>query len=286
VPILNPIQDNLLNVFHGLLGVMGQGALSLFFISVMCAITFWLFEIFRAMNNGGGASIITTVAWRIFVIAGVVAFVDAWPVFATGVADDIHAFAQRVANANTLATLDFTPDGVVAVSFQLAAMMYKNGWANPFQVLTVMGIWKLVSIFLIQVSGIVLGAELLLANISLAMVLGGASFLIGFCLNPWLSFFADAIFRLIGACAVFIILIGVFVAAGQSMAAISLASIAGVIAIGNTVSGPDMLLAPLSSLVFAVLAAFVPAAIAGRVAGGSPIATVGMIFSMARGAFR
>jgi hypothetical protein len=285
--VLNPLQDNILNIFHGLLAIMGQGALSLFYISVMCAMALWLFEILRAMANGGGASLLAVVGWRILVITAVVAFVQAWPAFANGVGDDIHAFAERVAGANTLRDpVDFTPDGVIATNFTLAAMVYKNGWGNSFELLSVMGIWKLLSIFLIQVAGIVLGAELLLANISLAMVIGGASFLVGLCLNPWLSFFADAIFRLIGACAVFIILIGVFIACGQSMAAISLASISGAITAGHTVSGPDMLLAPLSSLVFAVLAAFVPAAIASRVAGGSPIATVGMIFAAARGAFR
>jgi hypothetical protein len=280
--MLNTVQGDIVAVFNGFLDLMGHAALSLFYISFLASLPFVLFAIIKAMNSGGGASLIYAIGWKIFVLTGCLAVVEAWPALARGVSADITAFAQTIANHNGIGAVDFTPDGVVLTNFRLIALLYGNGFGAGLAVLDMMNLWKLVSIGLAMIAGALLALELLLANISLAMVFGGLSFLIGFMLNPWMSFFSEAVIKLVGAAGVFIVLISVFVAAGETFAGTAVTSPAIHVVPNNPISGVDMLIVPVFELIFAVLAAIVPAAAASAICGGKPIATLGTIVSSAR----
>jgi hypothetical protein len=281
--MLNTTQNNIVNAFMGLLDFMGIAAQDLFAISVLCSMPFIVFAVIKAMNEGGGASIIGALGMKLFGILGCMAVVQSWPALARGVSADIQNFAQNVAGHNPLMpAVDFTPDGVIVANYLVVGKLYSNGWGSPFEVLQVMNIWRLVSIGLQECAGAVAAMELLLANCSMAIVLGCVSFLIGTLYSPFFSYFADALVRLIGSTAIFIVATAAFVAVELYIAAIALDSPGLHIAPGAPVSGVDMLTIPLTCLLFAALGAIVPVVLASRISGGSPLVHLQNLVGLAR----
>ena len=218
---------------------------------------------------------------RLFVLFGLSALVNWWAVFATGIRDDILAFAGTVANSNPLVAGNFTPDGILATNQRLTAAVYASGAGHSFALFNVMAMWKMTSIIFIELGSVVLALDLFLANISLDIVMAGCAMLIGLLVSPWLNSFAMQYVGLIVGTATYVILVGVFVAIGQVLAILAETTI-DALPRGALIPGPNMLEIGILSVAFSVLAWVVPAWVASRIAGGTPILQMSSLMSAAR----
>jgi hypothetical protein len=278
--MLNGIQDTFNGTLGGLLAITSQGGVSLFYIGVLASMPFIVFQLISAMNSGGGAGLIESIGFRIFVLFSMMALVTAWVRFAPGLETDIKTFAGVVA-ANGNPPADFTPDGVLATYTNVGNIIYQSGIAALFAALNVMNLWKLVTVVMILLGGVVSAIMLLLANVSLGLVFGITSFCVGFISWPFLRGFGDQFFGLIAGCAVFIIGVAAFVAIG-SVLVVKEAALAPVLPTNVGMAGPQMLQIGVTSMLFAYLAAVVPNKIAERIAGGGILAGMAEMISFAR----
>lgn len=278
--MLDNMQNRIDGIFAALLNVTAAGGVALFDASVIAALIVYIWLMIKALNSGGGA-ILETVAYRLFILFALTALVTSWPALGTAIRNDINGFAAHVSQTNALAPGDFTPSGIIATNQALTDAIYTSGQGGPFALLSIMGLWKVISIAFIQIGSLALALDLFLANISLDIVFASCAMLIGLVVSPWLSSFAMQYVGLIVGTAVYIILVGVFVAVGQAIATICVGTVHG-LAPGTSLSGSDMLEIGVLSLGFAFLAWVVPAAVASRIAGGAPILQALNMLSAAR----
>jgi hypothetical protein len=270
--MLNTLQGIFEAVFGALTGIMQSGAQSLVYIGVLCTLPFIMFEIVGALNDGGGASLIKSIGFRLFVLTGLLALVQYWTPFAEGVGKDFDAFAARVAGLNPYIGNDFSPNGIITGNDHITAAIYANGLHLSFLTNAQMVFYKIIAMGGLQLGSGLLAFDLLFANISMAMVLGTVGFLIGTIISPWLSSFGMEAIKIVGGVLVLKVAVGVFVAVGGLVATI-LFNYLNVP--GQVMSGLDMLTVGLTSLVFAVVATVVPIALAARVSGGVPVFQLG-----------
>lgn len=278
--MLDSMQGRVDGLFGALLSVTSAAGTALFDISVIAALVFYIWSVLKALSSGGGA-VMETVAFRLFVLFGLSAVVTSWPAFAKGIRDDIVGFAAHVSQTDALVPGNFTPSGIIQTNQALTDAIYASGHGGPFALLNIMTLYKVVSITFIQIGSGGLALDLFLANISLDVVFAGCAMLIGLIVSPWLNSFAMQYIGLIIGTAVFVILVGVFVAVGQAIATVNFGIVHGLPA-GTALSGTDMLQMGVISVGFAVLAWIVPGMIASRIAGGSPIVQVANLLNTAR----
>jgi hypothetical protein len=277
--MLNGIQATMHGSLGGILGTTSLAGRDLFYIGILCSLPFIVFQLIASMNSGGGAGLIQSIGFRIFVIMGMMALVTSWQPFANGVEADIAAFVGVVAGAEGGGVPDFTPDGVFAVYQHVENTLYTSGNGSLFAVINMANPWKLFTIAVLELAGLISAFMLMLANISLDLVFGICSFCVGFISWPFMRAFADQFFGLIAGCAVFAIAVAAFVAIGETLA---LAAI-GVGPVGAAMkAGPDLVNIAETSVVFAVLSAVAPAMLAQRIAGGGLITGMGEMLAFAR----
>jgi hypothetical protein len=279
--MLNTLQGIFEAVFGALTGIMQNGAQSLAYIGILCALPFILFEIISAINNGGGANLIKSIGFRLFVLTGVLALITYWTPLAQAVSADFDAYAAQVAGMNPYIVGDFTPNGIIIGNDHLTDAIYASGQHLPFLANAQMTFFKIIAISCIQFGSGILALDLLFANISMYVVLGSVTFLIGTLISPWLSSFAMEVVKIIGGVLVLKVVVGVFVAIGGFMATIILNYIN---VPGRIISGVDMLGVGVASLVFAIMATVVPIVLAARVSGGVPIFQLGNVVGAWRSA--
>lgn len=272
------VQQIMTTVFGGFAAIMHQAALELFFVSIVVGLGFILFAISRALTQGGGA-VFETIAFRIFILAGLTAFVEGFPAFGQAIKTDITAFAAHLAGTNPYASGDFTPAGILATNNALEVKLYQSGQGSPFDLISLMNTWKAISIAFVQIGGAILAVDLLLANVSMDIIFGVCAFLVGLIANPWLSSFTTDFFKLIVSTGVFVVLIGAFVAVGQAVVGLEIGVLPGGTA--PTVAGPDMIGIGVTSLLFAILASVIPAWVASKI-GGNPLLQLGSVLSSVR----
>jgi len=279
--MLNTLQGIFEAIFGALTGIMQNGAQSLAYIGILCALPFMLFEIISAMNNGGGANLIKSIGFRLFVLTGVLALITYWTPLAQAVSADFDAYASRVAGMNPYIVGDFTPNGIITGNDHLTDAIYASGHSLPFLANVQMTFFKIITIACIQFGSGLLALDLLFANISMFVVLGSVTFLIGTLTSPWLSSFGMEVVKIIGGVLVLKVVVGVFVAIGGFMATIILNDLD---VPGLIISGVDMLGVGVASLIFAIMATVVPIALAARVSGGVPIFQLGNVIGAWRSA--
>jgi hypothetical protein len=272
--MLNTLQGVFEAIFGALTGIMQNGAQSLAYIGILCALPFMLFEIISAMNNGGGANLIKSIGFRLFVLTGVLALITYWTPLAQAVSADFDAYAARVAGMDPYIVGDFTPNGIITGNDHLTDAIYASGHSLPFLSNVQMTFFKIITIACIQFGSGLLALDLLFANISMFVVLGSVTFLIGTLTSPWLSSFAMEVVKIVGGVLVLKVVVGVFVAIGGFMATIIMNDLD---VPGQIISGVDMLGIGVASLVFAIMATVVPVALAARVSGGVPIFQLGNV---------
>ena len=278
--MLNNLQARVDSLFAGILNVTSIGGIALFDISVLAALTFYVLYLIKALQSGGGA-ILETAALRLFILLGLTALVDGWAAFATAIRDDILSFASRVANVDPLVPGEFTPTGIIMTNQKLTDAVYNSGAGHSFQLFSVMAAWKMVAIIFIQIGSAALALDLFFANISLDIIMAGCAVLIGLIVSPWLNSFAMQYVGLIVGTGVYILLVGVFVGLGETLALLSVQTI-DKMPRGALIPGTSMLEIGVLSVGFAILAWIVPAAVASRIAGGAPILQAVNILSAAR----
>ena len=279
--MLNTLQGIFEAVFGVLTGIMQNGAESLAYIGILCALPFMLFEIISAMNNGGGANLIKSIGFRLFVLTGVLALITYWTPLAQAVSADFDAYAARVAGMDPYIVGDFTPNGIITGNDHLTDAIYANGYMLPFIVNAQMTFFKIITIACIQFGSGLLALDLLFANISMYVVIGSVTFLIGTLTSPWLSSFGMEVVKIIGGVLVLKVVVGVFVAIGGFMSTIILHFID---VPGQILSGVDMLGVAGASLIFGIMATVVPVVLAARVSGGVPIFQLGNVVGAWRSA--
>jgi hypothetical protein len=279
--MLNTLQDIFESVFGALTGIMQNGAESLAYIGVLCALPFILFEIISAMNNGGGANVIKSIGFRLFVLTGVLALITYWTPLAQAVSADFDVYAAKVAGINPYIVGDFTPNGIITGNDHLTDAIYANGQHLPFLANAQMTFFKIIAIACIQFGSGILAIDLLFANISMYVVLGSVTFLIGTLISPWLSSFGMEVVKIIGGVLVLKVLVGAFVGVG-GLVATTIFNYLNVP--GQIMSGVDMLTVGVGSLLFAIMATVVPIALAARVSGGVPIFQLGNVVGAWRSA--
>jgi hypothetical protein len=279
--MLNTLQGIFESVFGALTDIMQNGAESLAYIGVLCTLPFILFEIISAMNNGGGANVIKSIGFRLFVLTGVLALITYWTPLAQAVSTDFDAYAAKVAGINPYIVGDFTPSGIITGNNHLTDAIYASGQHLPFLANAQMTFFKVIAIACIQFGSGILALDLLFANISMYVVLGSVTFLIGTLISPWLSSFGMEVVKIIGGVLVLKVLVGVFVAIGGFMATMVLHYLT---VPGQVISGVDMLGVGVASLVFAIMATGVPIMLAARVSGGVPIFQLGNVIGAWRSA--
>jgi hypothetical protein len=279
--MLNTLQATIESVFGAFTDIMQSGAESLAYIGVLCTLPFILFEIIGAMNNGGGANVIKSIGFRLFVLTGVLALITYWTPLAQAVSADFDAYAAQVAGINPYITGDFTPNGIIKGNDHLTNAIYANGQHLPFLANVQMTFFKIIAIACIQFGSGILALDLLFANISMFVVLGSVTFLIGTLISPWLSSFGMEVVKIIGGVLVLKVLVGAFVGVGGLVAT----KIFTYLSVpGQIMSGVDMLTVGVGSLVFAIMATVVPIALAARVSGGIPIFQLGNVIGAWRSA--
>jgi hypothetical protein len=83
--MLNGIQATMHGSLGGILGTTSLAGRDLFYIGILCSLPFIVFQLISSMNSGGGAGLIQSIGFRIFVIMGMMALVTSWQPFANGV---------------------------------------------------------------------------------------------------------------------------------------------------------------------------------------------------------
>ncbi len=278
--MLDNLQNTVDGLFGAIMGVTSAGAIALFDASVLAALGFYVWYLIKSLHNGGGA-LFESAAYRLFILFALSAVVNGWSVFATAIRNDILAFAARVSNIDPLVVGQFTPSGIIATNQRLTDAVYASGGGHSFQLFSVMALWKMAAIIFIQAGSAALALDLFWANISLAIVMAGCAVLIGLLVSPWLNSFAMQYVGLIVGTGVYVILIGVFVGIGQTLALLSVQEI-NRMPKGALIPGPHMLELGIISCGFAALAWVVPAWVASRITGGTPILQMGSLLSTAR----
>jgi hypothetical protein len=277
--MLNGIQGTMHTSLGGIFTTTSLAARDLFYIGILCSLPFIIFQLISSMNSGGGGGLIQSIGFRIFAIMGMMALVTSWQPFANGVKADITAFVGVVAAADGGGVPDFTPDGVFLVYQNVENTLYGSGNSSPFAVLDAANPWKLFSIAVLELAGLISAFMLMLANISLDLVFGICSFCVGFIPWPFMRSFADQFFGLIAGCAVFAIAVAAFVGIGETLALGATGH--GPLAAAMK-AGPDMVNIAETSVVFAILSAVAPAMLAQRIAGGGLITGMGDMLAFAR----
>lgn len=272
--MLNTLQGIFESVFGLLTATMQNGAESLAYIGILCALPFILFEIIAAINNGGGANVIKSIGFRLFVLTGVLALITYWTPLVQAISADCDAYAAQAAGINPYIVGDFTPSGIITSNDRLTDAIYANGKDLPFLTNVQMTFFKIIAIACIQFGSGILALDLFFANVSMFVVLGSVSFLIGTLTSPWLSSFAMEVVKIIGGVLVLKVLVGAFVGVSGAFATIILDYLN---VPGQIISGVDMVTVGVASLLFAIMATVVPLALAARVSGGVPIFQLGNV---------
>src|ERR1019366_3236313 len=107
--MLNGIQATMHGSLGGILGTTSLAGRDLFYIGILCSLPFIVFQLISSMNSGGGAGLIQSIGFRIFVIV--------------------------VAGAEGGGVPDFTPDGVFAVYQHVENTLYTSGNGSLFAVI-------------------------------------------------------------------------------------------------------------------------------------------------------
>src|ERR1035441_2109119 len=113
--MLNGIQATMHGSLGGILGTTSLAGRDLVYIGILCSLPFIVFQLISSMNSGGGAGLIQSIGFRIFVIMGMMALVTSWQPFANGVEAELLPSSASWRGARGAGAPASTPVGGLAV---------------------------------------------------------------------------------------------------------------------------------------------------------------------------
>ncbi len=252
---------------------LSAGGVALFDLSLALAMGWYVATMYRSLAGGGGA-VVESIVYRLLVFTSLAALVGGWPLLKNAIYLDVNNFAANVSHSYVAAPGDFSPSGILQTNRALGDVIWHQGNGGPILLQLAMFPFKLAADAGVEIGNLILAIDLMFVNISFDFVLAIVGLMLGFVVSPWLNSYAMQAFGLVIGTSVWVITVGIFVAIGQAleMMLVNLGA-------DGTFSAMDFAIIGIMSLLFPTICVFVPAWLASKISGGSPITQAGHLMS-------